>query len=223
MTRPGHHGPRDMGRRLPAGHRRGRTSERGVAMVELAFVAMLLLLMVAGTFDYGFAWRSGLAANEAARTGARVASGQGTSAGADYYALNGVRASLTASGQINNVKKIVIFRSTTANGRVPTTCLATAPSGACNVLTKAQLQALTSASYSIVISADPTVAPTGTGCLLAGSASLAGWCPNARIKVPQASADYVGVYVELFYKNQFPILGSGTTVTRTAVMRIEPV
>ena len=51
---------------------------------------------------------------------------------------------------------------------------------------------------------------------------LAGWCPSARVNNPQASADYVGVYVELWYKNQFPVLGSGTTVRRTAVMRVEP-
>ncbi len=214
MSRLGHHGGRRLGEL--------RRGQRGVAMVELAFVAMLLLVIVAGTFDYGFAWRSGLAANEAARTGARVASGQAKSPGADYYALNGVRASLVASGQIANVRKIIIFKSTTANGAVPSTCTATTPTGTCNVLNGTQLQALSSSSYSLVISTDPTVAPTGTGCLLTSAAMLAGWCPSARVNNPQASADYVGVYVELWYKNQFPVLGSGTTVRRTAVMRVEP-
>ena len=60
--------------------------ERGAMLVEFAFVAMFLVVLVAGTFDYGFAWRSGLAVNEGARAGARVGSGQSLSRGADYYA-----------------------------------------------------------------------------------------------------------------------------------------
>ncbi len=90
--------------------------QRGALLVEFAFVAMFLVVLVAGTFDYGFAWRSGLAVNEGARAGARVGSGQALSRGADYYALNSVKSALTASGSINQIQKVVIFKSTTSDG-----------------------------------------------------------------------------------------------------------
>ena len=211
-----------------AAHHRARRDapargERGAALVEFALIAMFLLALLAGTFDYGFAWRSGLAVNEAARAGARVGSGQALSRGADYYALNGVRATLTASGSIDQVEKVIIFKSTATNGRVPTTCLATTPSGLCNVLTGAQLKALTVASFNLVISSNPAVAPTGTGCLNSSAAKLAGWCPNVRSNNQQTGSDFYGVYVQLKYPKKFPIFGSSLQVTRTAVMRLEPV
>jgi Flp pilus assembly protein TadG len=188
----------------------------------MAFIAGLLLLLVAGTFDYGFAWRSGLAATEAARTGARVGSSQSVSPGADYYALNGVRSALNAAGKIGDVERVVIYKSLTANGGVPASCTAASPSGTCNVLTGAQLNALTSASYNVTIPADPAVAPTGTGCLRSTAALHAGWCPNVRNNIQSSGPDYYGVYVKLRYDHQFPFVGSATTVERTAVMRLEP-
>jgi Flp pilus assembly protein TadG len=196
--------------------------ERGAVLVELAFIAMFLVVLVAGTFDYGFAWRTGMAVNEAARTGARVGSGQGISRGADYYALNGVRSALQSAGITSDVQKVVIFKSTTTTGRVPASCLASTPSGTCNVLTGAQLSALSVSSYDLTISADPKVAPTGTGCLRSSAARHVGWCPNARSNNQDAGADYFGIYVEVRYRNKFRVLGEGTTVTRTAVMRLEP-
>lgn len=209
-------------RRVALAAREPRRDERGATMVELAFISVLLLTLIAGTFDYGFAWRAGLAANEAARAGARVGSGQSISRGADYYALGGLRASLQSSSQLDAIQRVIVFKSSTANGRVPSSCLATSPSGSCNVLTGAQLQALTVSSYDLTVSADPKVKPTGTGCLKSSAARFVGWCPNARTNVQATGSDYYGVYVELRYVNKFPFLGSGTTVTRTAVMRLEP-
>ena len=201
-----------------------RSSERGAGLVELAFVAMFLLVLVAGTFDYGFAWRAGLTVNESARAGARVGSGQSLSRGADYYALNSLRASLIAGGTVDQVDKVVIFKSTTTDGAVPSECLAATPtSGTCNVLTGAQLKALTASSYDLVISSDPTVAPTGTGCLKTSAAQRVGWCPNARSNNQDTGSDYYGVYVQLAYPRKFSVLGSSIKVTRTAVMRLEPV
>jgi Flp pilus assembly protein TadG len=202
--------------------RRGR-GQAGAALVEFALVAMVLLVICASTFDYGFAWRAGLAVNEGARSGARVGSSQSLSKGADYYALNSVRATLLASGAIDQVEKVVIFKSTTANGRVPASCLLNSPSGTCNVLTGAQLEALTLSSYNLVISPDPNVAPTGTGCLNANAAQRVGWCPNARSNNQETGADYYGVYIELKYPRKFKFPGSSIKVTRTAVMRLEPV
>lgn len=217
-----HAGPRARvdGGRGPA---RLLDAERGAGLVELALVASLLCLLIAGAFDYGFAWRSGLAANEAARTGARVGSGQSLSRGADYYALSGLRASLVSSGEDSRLVKVVIFKSTSANGKVPTSCTNDVPSGTCNVLNRTQLINMEVSSFDLTISSNPAVDPTGTGCLKPGEALLANWCPNARSNSQETGSDYYGVYVELRYRNQFPLLGPGTTVRRTAVMRLEPV
>jgi len=199
-----------------------RRSERGAGLVELALVATLLFFLVASTFDYGFAWRAGLAVNESARAGARVGSGQALSRGADYYALNSVKSSLTSSGIIDNVEKVVIFKATTADGRVPASCLAATPTGTCNVLTGAQVKALTAASYDVVISADPGTAPTGTGCLKSTAAQRVGWCPNARSNNQDTGSDYMGVYIQMSYPRKFGAFGSSISVSRTAVMRLEP-
>jgi Flp pilus assembly protein TadG len=213
---------------IPAGARRRADARRsrgegGAALVEFAVISMFILVLIAATFDYGFAWRAGLAVNEGARSGARVGSSQSLSKGADYYALNSVRATLAASGEINQVEKVVVFKSTTANGRVPSTCLANTPTGTCNVLTGTQLKALTASSYDLVISSDPNVAPTGTGCLKTTAAVRVGWCPNARSNNQDTGADYYGVYVQLKYPRKFRFPGSSIKVTRTAVMRLEPV
>jgi Flp pilus assembly protein TadG len=201
---------------------RRHDAQRGATLVEFALIAMFLLVLVAGTFDYGFAWRSGLAVNEGARAGARVGSSQGIGRGADYYALNSVKSTLTASGVIDQVTKVVVFKSTTSDGVVPSTCVASSPSGTCNVLTGAQLKALTVSSYDLTISSDPAVAPTGTGCLKTTAATKVGWCPSARSNAQDTGADYYGVYVELSYPRKFSVLGGNITVTRTAVMRLEP-
>lgn len=198
-------------------------AESGAGLVEFAFVAMILLVLVASTFDYGFAWRAGLAANEGARSGARVGSSQSLSRGADYYALNSVRATLVASGAISQVEKVVVYKSTTANGKVPSSCLLASPSGTCNVLTGAQLNALTLSSYDLTISPNPGTAPTGTGCLKAAAATRVGWCPSARSNNQDTGADYYGVYVQLKYPRKFKFPGQSITVTRYAVMRLEPV
>jgi hypothetical protein len=134
-----------------------------------------------------------------------------------------VRSTLVASGVIDQVQKIVVFKSTTADGRVPSSCIAATPSGTCNVLTGAQLKALTLSSFNLVISTDSSVAPTGTGCLNTNAATLVGWCPNNRSNNQDTGSDYYGVYIELKYPRKFPVFGRSITVTRTAVMRLEPV
>jgi hypothetical protein len=194
--------------------------ERGAVLVEFAMVASLLLLLIAGVFDYGWAWRAGLATNEGVRTAARVGSGQAKSPGADYFALNGLRSAMSASGKLGDVDKVVIFKSSTVNGRVPTSCLAASPTGTCNVLTGAQLRNLTLSSFNLAIDANNVA--TGTGCLKSGVALRNTWCPTARSNNQDTGADYYGVYMEMTYDHQFPFLGGDTKVTRTAVMRLEP-
>ncbi|HEX2575333.1 MAG TPA: TadE/TadG family type IV pilus assembly protein [Aquihabitans sp.] len=177
-------------------------------MVELAMVALMLLTLAAAAFDLGMAWRSGLATNESVRTGARVASAMGSDRLADYYALSGAKSALAASGKLDDVQRVVIYRSTAVNGQVPASCTAATPSGSCTVLSGAQLRsAFTTASFD------------AQGCFT--GAAVKAWCPTTRNNV-QLTADYFGIWIQIRHSYAFPILGAGTNVARDAVMRLEP-
>lgn len=187
------------------------SGERGAGIVEFAFVALLLFSLSAGAYDYGQAWRTGLTVNEAVRTGARVGSAGGVDRAADFNALSGLKASLASSGELDGVVRVVVFRSDTADGRVPTACR-TGSSSACQVITGAQFKTAWEAGS--VNSATQT-----NGCLNVASAQ--NWCPTGRNN-NQAVAQFYGVWVQFRHDFLFPVMGSGTDIERTAVMRLEP-
>ena len=189
--------------------RREARSERGATLVEMAIVSLLLIMLVGGSFDYGMAWRVGLVTNEAARTAARTGSAMGDDPQADYYALSGAKAALQNSGRLQDVQRVVIFRADDANGSPPSDCLTkTSTDKLCNIITGSQFRGMTSSSFN-----------NTTGCFTA--ATVKNWCPNARDDV-QLTADYYGVWISTKYNHQFKWMKSSTTVSRDAVMRIEP-
>ena len=185
-------------------------------MVELALVVPLLLSLCAGTFEFGMAWRASLSAQTAVRAATRIGSQLGPDPMADYYSLTALRASLLSAGLLNGVVRVVIFRSDTTDGKVPSTCAGgTAGSDKCIVVSGSQLQnQMTQANFAV--SAD---GKTGTGCYT--PAVVQTWCPSARINM-QITAEYLGVWVQLqqgYFTREF---GSGVTIQRTSVMRLEP-
>jgi len=187
------------------------SGERGAGLVELSLVALLLFTLLAGTFDYGFGWRSGLAANEGVRTGARVGSSAGRERGADYVALSGMKAALSASGLLDGVQRVVVFRASSEDGSVPAGCK-TGSGPNCQVIDGNQFrtnwEALTVES-----------ATTDSGCL--HIASHQAWCPTTR-NTAQATAEFYGVWVQVRHDYLFPIIGDDVLIERSAVMRIEP-
>jgi Flp pilus assembly protein TadG len=181
----------------------------GAALVELAFAALLLIIISAGAYDYGLAYRQALSVNEAARTGVRTGSALGKNYQADYYALTGAKAALAASNTLDEVEKVVIYKSTTVDGNPPATCTtSTSSSEACVVLTGDQFRAMTLSSFN-----------TTTGCFTA--ATIKNWCPSSRNNI-QLSADYYGIWIQAKYQHQFKVLSPSTTINRDAVMRLEP-
>lgn len=185
--------------------------ERGAVIVEFAAVALLMLVLLAGTYDYGMAWRTGLQVNEGARAGARVGSSQGKKVTADFSLMTSVQATLDSSGVLDDVQRVVIFRSTNLDGEVPPTCLNDAPSGPCTVLDGDQVRALPGSEIGAI--------NTTTGCLV--DAVHASYCPTSRNDI-QLSAHYLGVWIEVEHDYLFPITGDSTDVVRAAVMRLEP-
>jgi Flp pilus assembly protein TadG len=202
------------------GHERGpqaatpasarRSTERGAVMVEFAMVALFMLSILAAAFDFGMTWRVGLITNDAARAGARTGSALAQDPLADWYAISNARAALSSSKQLNNVLRVVIYRSDATDGNAPASCLSgTATTSECDVLTGAQFRAIAQADFN-----------TTTGCMSTSKATVVNWCPNERDNV-QLTAQYYGFYVQVSYSNMFKVRGS-INVDRDAVMRLEP-
>ena len=64
-----------------------------------------------------------------------------------------------------------------------------------------------------------TGATQTNGCLIV--ATTKAFCPTGRNNT-QATAQYLGIYIEIRHPYTFPMLGSGVNVARYTVMRIEP-
>jgi Flp pilus assembly protein TadG len=189
-----------------------RDGEQGLALIETAIVAPFLVLLALGIWEFGNGWQSNLTVQTAVRAGARTGSGLGNDRATDYAILQAVRAGLTDVATAD-IHRVVVYRASAADGAVPAPCI-NGPSSStegCNVYTGAQLNSLTLAAFT----GDAT-----TGCT--GSSPDLSWCPTTR-DVSQGDPDYLGVYVRILSRYQtgfFP--GSGITVEKTMVMRIEP-
>ena len=186
--------------------------ERGAALVELAICATLLIAIAFGIVEFGSAWNGKLEVETAARSGARVGSSLGSDRGADYGLLQATASVLNSIG-LDNVNYVVVYKSTTADGRRPGTCASNPPvaaTGLCNVYTGAQLASLNASSF--------TEACTGN----AGNALDHYWCPTGRQTVQSEGADYLGVFVQASYVTITGVFKSPFSLTAAAVMRLEP-
>jgi len=134
-----------IGDRRPGRARRG---ERGVVLVEFSMVMTLLLTLGLGIYEFGFAWRTSAAVTSGARSAARTASSLATDDAADYQALSSVRSDLLASGLLDNLQMVVIYKSTTSDGKVPAACKTNATTSAlCDVYTGDQVRTMAEADF----------------------------------------------------------------------------
>jgi hypothetical protein len=140
----------------------------------------------------------------------------------DQATVLAVSAGLRSTGNVT-ISKIVIFRSATSDGVVPSACLSSATLTAggnstskCNV-------------YSTSRVAQIVANPSGTQANFAGTCSGSSqwdrfWCPTTRnnVQLSTGGLDYVGVYVEVVQPTFTKLLGTAFTIKDTSVMRIEP-
>lgn len=196
--------------------RRAR-GDRGAVLVEAAFVLPVLLTLVFGIVEFGFAWRDKITVETATRAGARTASNLGPTAQADYNTLQTVLSAIS-SIPTANVDLIIIFDASTS-GTPSATCLAGTPVSnnsappnngtGCNVYSGSQF----------------TLASTSFGC---GSSSPDRyWCPTGSARQNSLSQTngpaYVGVYVKAHRSFITKLFGTtGPTMTSTSVLRLEP-
>lgn len=194
--------------------RRRARGEDGAALVELAICATLLIVIAFGIVEFGNAWNRKLEVETASRAGARVGSSLGNDRTADQGLLQATISVLNDFG-LSNVNYVVVYKSTTADGKRQGTCASNPPvaaSGLCNVYTGTQLQNLGSLDFSSSCG--------GTGN--SGTAADHYWCPTGRQNVQSNGADYLGVYVQANYVTATGLFKSPFYLTSRAVMRLEP-
>jgi Flp pilus assembly protein TadG len=178
----------------------------------MAICATLLIAIAFGIIEFGNAWNRKLEVETAARSGARVGSSLGADRTADYGLLQATASVLNDIG-LSNVNYVVVYKSTTADGKRQGGCANNPPvatTGLCNVYTGAQLQSLSSTSF--------TATCTGN----TGSALDHFWCPTGRQSVQSLGADYLGVYVQANYQTATGIFKSPFYLSSAVVMRLEP-
>lgn len=162
-------------------HRTDDRSESGAVLLEFAFVALFLFALTMGMVEYGQAYRAQENTLAASRTGSRTAASLGKDQQADYQALSSLKAELLSSGLLDKVELVVVYRSATADGAPPDSCVSGGSSSEqCNIFTGAQLEVLTEGTF-------------GTNGCSSNSVS-SNWCPTSRID-DQRTADYVGLSV----------------------------
>ncbi|MCP4959573.1 MAG: pilus assembly protein [Actinomycetia bacterium] len=189
-------------------------SDRGAALTEFALILPLLVMIFAGVVDFGFAWKDSLTIGTGAQAGARIGANLGDDRAADEEALVAIAAAVATLGANVTLEHVIVFKPG-PDGEVPATCLsggAHSVTNLCNHYTPTQLAA----------------ALAGTADF-SGSSSCAGsaldrfWCPTDREARQLLSPDEIGVYVQAqrgWSTGIFP--GNGLTISRTAVMRLEP-
>ena len=193
-------------------HRRG--DERGAVIIEMAFVASLVLVPLAmGVLEFGLLWRDNLTMTSAVRAGARVGSGAGDARLSDFTVLQAVKASAAPLGR-DRVDKVVIYRVTTAGGAVPAACAAAAPGAivpteSCNIYSGDDVWDLVETDF--------------TGTLDCGTSPDAAWCPLLRETDLSIGPDSIGVWMRVNHTWVSGLFGdAGLTLTDSAVMRLEP-
>jgi hypothetical protein len=187
--------------------------QRGVAVLEAAFVTPVFFMLILGIAEIGLAMNDYLAVSNAVRAGSREASTTGSDELSDYLILKAVQKESSAL-QSNKINRIVIYKAS-AFGEEPTaSCQSgtayagtgTAKTGACNVYA----------------STDMVRPKTDFGCLSTKNLDRY-WCPTGRkITMSNGGTDYVGVWIQYTHAWLSKMFGSTKILDDSAVSRLEP-
>lgn len=197
--------------------------DEGALLIEFAIILPVLFLLVSAIVDFGLAWRRSNEVAATLRITSRVEARLGADGSADFESLTTLASSATEFGHAN-VLRIIVYRSTTTDGAVPSACLAVAPTASgngintstvkCNVYSRDQLTSMLASDF------------TTTGATSCSGTSWDRWyCPATRESRQSAAAgaDYVGVWMEVDYRYVVGALtGTGITIKDTSVVRLEP-
>ena len=186
-------------------HERAR-DQRGVNVVESAFVTPVFIFLVLAVGEIGLAMNDYLAEANAVRGGARVASASGNDLYADYGIVQAVRRESVALER-KKIKYVVVYKAS-AFGEAPSaTCQSgVAVTGVCNVY----------------LVSDFDRPKTDFGCLSNQSLDKY-WCPSARkVSLSGSGTDFVGVWMKIEHPWLTKLFGNTKTLTDSSVIRLEP-
>lgn len=220
-------------------------SNRGVAIVEAAFITPVFFALVLSIFEAGLYMKDYLAVSNSVRAGARSASASGANALADMYTIIDIDNEAAALGG-DQLGYIVIYKAT-GPGAGPTDvggpqggCKSgIAVTNVCNVYTKADVAKARAQAKEIADQAAAVEAGINRtfdeskvwfGCVTsgphAGQSPDRYWCPgvrkDARSDNNQAGPDYVGVWMKVNHAWVTRMFGASTTMTDQSVIQIEP-
>jgi hypothetical protein len=202
-------------------NRRGH-NDRGVAMVEMAIVAPLLAMLVAGIFEFGTLWRDDLSVSTSTRAAARIVSNLGDDYLADYEAILALNSGLSSIDGIT-IEGVLIFDAGAADGEPHPNCFDVAgdpqdSAGRCNHYSAADLVTIAGIDCSVACSQFPN----NGAC--AGAMSQH-FCPQTARETSQAAGlTSIGIWIRIsreYVTGIFP--GDGVTITDRSVMKVEPV
>lgn len=196
--------------------RRAR-GDRGAVLVEAAFILPVLLTLLFGIVEFGFAWRDKITVETASRAGARTASNLGPTAQADYNALQTVLSAMS-SVPTADIDLIVIFDASTS-GTISALCAAGTP------VFDNQMPPMNGSGCNVYSGSQFTLGSASFGC--GGTSPDRYWCPTGQARQNSMSQTngpaYVGVYVKAHRSFITKIFGTtGPTMTSTSVLRLEP-
>jgi len=192
------------------------SDDGGAVIVEAALILPLLVMIMAGTFDFGVGFRNRITMQGAVRNAARSAAVLGPDVTADKFALSTLAAGL--SGLNSSVLQRAVIFQTSNTGSISLNCSATlspSPTGAgdisagakCNVYGLTQMQSLGS------------FVQAGAGCAVGWDKY---WCPSTRNNLLTGPPDYLGVYLAVTYTPFTKMFKNSFTLTDKVVVRIEP-
>lgn len=191
------------------------TRDRGSVIIEFVLILPIVAMLALGALEYGGAWSDTGTVERGVHAAARVGSNVSRNRYADYEILRAIDTQIAAADRAT-IRRVIVFRSTTGDGKVPDECKAIDPmgtgtfgvSGVCNVYSAVQVG---TASSSVGF-------PSPTSCAGAWDAN---WCPLSRVNTG-ASPQFLGVWVEVDYERQTNIVSASTRIERQAVFQLEP-
>jgi hypothetical protein len=176
-------------------------------LIEFALVTPLLLLLAFGTAEMGMGWVANNRLEGSVSTAARIGSSSGHIAEADRSILQSLRSSLPQE-LLDNLDRVVVFKSTTANGVVPAACIKPVGStsqvgvnGSCNTYAGATVKG---------------TIPSDLG------SSDDFWAPSSRNDNLSDPPDYIGVWVRTTHEDVTGTFFSDMTIVKQSVYRIQP-
>ncbi|MFQ5556786.1 MAG: TadE/TadG family type IV pilus assembly protein [Acidimicrobiales bacterium] len=184
-------------------------------MIEFAIVAPLLGLLLAGTVEFGMAWRDNLTVSSGSRAAARVVSNLGDDPQADYEALLTLEAGLSALDYAT-IEGVLIYDASATSGNPPAACFdgngdpQSSASANCNYYSGTMIDGVIAKAANF---------SSGTSCGLWDQY----FCPVTERSTSQTTLTDVGIWVRVdrgWFTKVFP--GSGLTIEDQTVMRVEP-